>query len=67
MVIQQLRGHDFALFRPPTYLNVDNSYPKRGQKRPFFGPPTRLFLSKEVFIHQVALIPVFALEETQTD
>ena len=55
-------GHNFALFRPPTYLNVENSYPKRGQKRRFFGPPTRLFLSKEVFIRQVTLIPVSALE-----
>ena len=34
--IQKLRGQDFDHFWPPTYLNVDIFYPKRGQKEAFF-------------------------------
>ena len=30
---------------PPTYLKVDNLYPKRRQKWAIFGPPTHLILS----------------------
>ena len=40
-----LLGHNFSLFWSPTYINMDNSYPKRGQNRHFWLP--RHFLSMQ--------------------
>ena len=36
VAIQKLRGQDFDHFLLPTYLDVDNFYPKRGQKEASF-------------------------------
>ena len=36
-VIQQLRGQNFAIFRPPP-LRGQFLYPERGQKQTFFDP-----------------------------
>ena len=40
--IQQLRGHNFAIFWPTKPLNVDSFYQDRGQKPTFFNPPPHL-------------------------
>ena len=41
-VIQCLRRQNLVHFWPPTYLNVDNPYPKRRQNWALFGPTTCL-------------------------
>ena len=37
-VIQQLRGHNFAIFDPPTPLPGQFLYSERGQKQTVFEP-----------------------------